>query len=198
MTLLKYHTLKLIFVTALIIAVNIGCENDIQVVNKISNTKELPVFSANNFEMVYSDSTKVKMKLTTKLANRYNIPEKQYWEFPKGIIVYQYDSAMKVVSTIKANYAIYRDNIKIWEARSNVVAKNLTKNEQLYTEELFWDQNKRLIYSTKFTKIINTENVLYGDQGFESKDDMSNWKLFGGKGKITINEDEKNNEEQNP
>jgi LPS export ABC transporter protein LptC len=175
-----------------------SCENDIQTVNKISNIKELPSFSANNFEMLYSDSGKIRMKLTTKLAKRFNLPDKQYWEFPKGIIVYQYDSAKQVTSTIKANYAIYRDNIKLWQARSNVEAKNLLKKEELFTEELFWDQSLGIIYSTKFTKIITDTKVLYGDKGFQSKEDMSDWKLFGAKGKVTINDNITENEEQNP
>ena len=34
------------------------------------------------------------------------------------------------------------------------------------------------------------------EKNFESKEDMSKYKLFGGSGKVTINEEQ--NEEQNP
>ena len=97
---------------------------------------------------------------------------------------------MHVIATITANYALYRENKKLWEARNDVVAKNFEKNEQLYTEELFWDQNKGILYSHKFTKIINADGVFYGDGGFTSKEDFSYWKLIGIKGKVNIKDND--------
>jgi LPS export ABC transporter protein LptC len=165
-----------------------GCEKNIEVIKSLGNIKVLPAVSAQDMEVLYSDSAKIKMKVTAKLMNMYNIPEKQYKEFPKGILVYQYDSVMQVEATIKADYAIIYDNKKVWEARNDVVAKNLKKNEQLFTEELFWDQTKGIIYSTKFTKIINSDGVFYGDGGFQANQDLSKWHLIGVKGKVNIKE----------
>ena len=183
-----YLPIKAFIFLTFFIYVTSSCENDIPTINKVTNAKELPVFSTTNFEMLYSDMGKVKMKLTAKLANKYDNIEKQYLEFPEGLVVYQYDTALNIVTTITANYAIYHENTKLWEARNNVIINSITKNEQLYTEELFWDSPKAIIYSSKFTKIIKPGNVVYSEQGFESKDDMSKYKLFNGKGKITIND----------
>jgi LPS export ABC transporter protein LptC len=173
-----------------------GCEKNIEIIKSLGNFKELPEVSAEDFETLFSDSAKVKAKAVAKVMNLYNTPEKQYYEFPKGILVYQYDSLMEIEATIKADYAIYYNNKKIWEARNDVVAKNLKKNEQLYTEELFWDQNKGIIYSTKFTKIINSDGVFYGDGGFESNQDFTKWHLIGVKGTVNVKESE--SAQQNP
>jgi LPS export ABC transporter protein LptC len=167
-----------------------GCEKNIEVIKSLGNVKILPAVSAQDMEVIYSDSAKIKMKVIAKSMNMYNSPEKQYKEFPKGILVFQFDSLLQVEATIKADYAIIRDNKKIWEARNDVVAKNLKKNEQLYTEELFWDQNRGIIYSTKFTKIINSDGVFYGDGGFQANQDLSKWHLIGVKGKVNIKENE--------
>jgi LPS export ABC transporter protein LptC len=168
----------------------VSCENSIQVINKITNTKDVPAFSSNDIEVLYSDSAKIRMKIIAKVVNKYTSPEKRYMEFPKGILVYQYDENMNVTSTIKANFAINHENTKIWELRDNVEAKNMLKNEQLNTEELFWEQATRKIYSTKFSKITNADGVFYGDGGFQSKDDLTNWKMIGVKGKVNLKDDE--------
>jgi len=167
-----------------------SCENNIEVIKNLTSVKDLPSVSAQEIEILYSDSAKIRIKVDAKVLNKYNTPEKQYFEFPQGITLYKYDSSLQVVAIIKANYALYRENVKLWEARDDVVAKNLEKNEQLYTEELFWDQNKGIIYSNKFTKIINPDGVFYGDGGFTSKEDLSYWKLIGIKGKVNIKDND--------
>lgn len=174
----------------LILLITESCENNIEVIKNLTSVKDIPAVSAQEMEIIYSDSAKVRMKVIAKVLNKFNTPEKQYIEFPKGIIIYQYDSGMQVTAIIQANYALYRENKKLWEARDDVIAKNLIKNEQLYTEELFWDQSKGNIYSTKFTKIINADGVFYGDGGFTSKEDFSYWKLIGIKGKVNIKEND--------
>lgn len=131
-----------------------GCENNIETIKNITNAKDIPQVSANDMEILYSDSAHVKMKVITKQLNRYNTRDKQYYEFPKGITVFQYDSALTIIAVIRANYAIYKDNIDIWEARNDVVAKNMIKNEQLFTEELFWNKKKVLFIQASLLKLL--------------------------------------------
>ena len=151
--------------------------------------KDLPVLAANELEILYSDSAKIKMRIATPEANRYVLPNKQYTEFPKGISIEQYDSTLKIKALITANYALYHENTSLWEARGNVIAKNIEKGEELNTEELFWDQAKGIIYSKKFSRITNTDGVFYGDGGFEALQDMSQWHMIGIKGKVNIKEE---------
>lgn len=164
----------------------ISCENNIEVIKNITKTKDIPVISAQDVEIIYSDSSYMKFKAVAKVLNKYNAPDKKYIEFPKGIIIYKYDTAVQIEAIIRSNYAKYFEDTKIWEAKNDVIALNLLKNEQLYTEELTWDQNKKIIFSNKFTKIINPDGVFYGDGGFTSKEDLSYWKLIGIKGKVSF------------
>jgi LPS export ABC transporter protein LptC len=193
MTLLKKNSFGLRAVLLLLISCLIlseSCENNIEVIKNLTSIKDLPSVSAQEMEIIYSDSAKIRLKVVAKVLNKFNTPEKQYIEFPQGITLYKYDSSLQVVAIIKANYALYRENAKLWEARDDVVAKNIEKSEQLFTEELFWDQNKGIIYSNKFTKIINPDGVFYGDGGFTSKEDLSYWKLIGIKGKVNIKDND--------
>ncbi|MCX7985602.1 MAG: LPS export ABC transporter periplasmic protein LptC [Bacteroidales bacterium] len=166
----------------------VSCENNIEVVKNLGELKDAPVVSAQEVEILYSDSAKLKLRITAPEIKRYSQPNKQYTEFPKGIKVEQFDSAMQVVAVIEARYAIYYENKNLWEARNNVVAKNLVKNEELNSEELFWDQAQGIIYSRKFSRISNEDGVFYGEGGFEAKEDLSQWHMLGIKGKVNIKE----------
>ncbi len=183
LSVLKIYNWLIIFSSVLVFS---GCENNIEVIKSITNTKDIPVVSAQDVEIVYSDSSYMKFKAVAKVLNKFNSREKKYIEFPKGIIIYKYDTTMQIEAIIRANYAKYFEEKKLWEARNDVVALNLLKNEQLYTEELIWDQNKKIIFSNKFTKIINPDGVFYGDGGFNAKEDLSYWKLLGIKGKVNF------------
>ncbi len=151
--------------------------------------KDLPVVAANEVQIIYSDSARVRLRISAPEINRYNTSEKQYTEFPKGILVEQFDTSLQVTALIKANYAIFYEKQNLWLARSNVIARNLLKNEELNTEELYWDQNNGMIYSQKFTKIVNEDGVFYGEGGFEAKEDLSKWRMKGIKGKVNIKDD---------
>ncbi len=167
----------------------VSCENNIEVVKNLGELKDHPMISAQQVEILYSDSAKLRLRITAPVIKRYNKPDKQYTEFPQGIKVEQFDTTLRVVAVIEARYAIYYENKNLWEARNNVVARNLVKNEELNSEELFWDQAQGKIYSHKFTRISNEDGVFYGEGGFEAKEDLSQWNMLGIKGKVNIKEE---------
>ena len=162
-----------------------SCENNIEVIKNLGNVKDLPSATVNDIEILYSDSAKVKMKIVAPLLNKYTLLDNQYIEFPKGITVYQYDSAMNVDAMIRCNFAIFHELTKIWETRNDVVVKNLKKKEQLNTEELFWDQQKHIIYSKKYTRFTSENELLAGDD-FKANEDLSSMKLMRTKGFFNI------------
>jgi LPS export ABC transporter protein LptC len=181
---------RFIHIVILVIAVLlISCENNIEVIRNLGRIKDSPVVSANNMEILYSDSAKIKMRITAPEVHRYNLPNKQYTEFPKGITVQQYDTLLNITALIMSDYAIYFEKTNLWEAHGNVIAKNLEKKEELNTEELFWDQDKGIIYSKKFSRITNADGVFYGDGGFEAEQDLSKWHMVGIKGKVNLKEE---------
>jgi hypothetical protein len=61
--------------------------------------------------------------------------------------VHTYDDTLGVESNLTAKQAVFFEKKILWQAKNNVVAKN-RKGEVLYTEELFWDQRKKLYTPT--------------------------------------------------
>ena len=177
-------TFKLLFF--LLTIAFISCENDIKVINNISNKNNFPVDSSKNVETIYSDSAKIVLIVKAPIVNRYE-GDKPYSEMPKGVELYSYDSLMNVKSKLTANYAISYEKTKIMEAKNNVIVVNERK-EQLNTEHLVWDQQKAMIYSDKFVKIKTEKDILWGD-GMESDEMFDKWKILKVKGSINVKED---------
>jgi LPS export ABC transporter protein LptC len=164
-----------------------SCENSIDVIKQFGNPENIPDLKMENVETIYSDSGKVKGRLTAPVLNRFDRNNKRYSEFPKGLHIYFYNDSTHVNAEVSANYGIYRDETELFEARNNVVVIN-TKGERLNTEQLFWDRKKGIIYTQKYCRITTPDGLQQvGEQGMEAKENFENWKLFGASGTVDIN-----------
>jgi LPS export ABC transporter protein LptC len=169
----------------------ISCRNSIEEIKALTPDLNLPDQSGKDIEVQYTDSAKLLLKFKTPLMKRYlNKEEGPYYEFPDGIDVIFYDKSERLQSQVTAKYAIYHDKTQIWDVRNDVVAKNLQSGEQLNTEELFWDMGKKQIYSNVFTKITNADGVYFGENGFESNQDFTNYKLIGSRGSVNVRDEQ--------
>ena len=166
-----------------------ACESDIEKIQTLGIDSKFPDVAAKNIEIIYTDSAKLKMRLRAPEVERFSNSERPYMEFPKGLNVEFFSDSMTIESTIEANYAIYYTEEKLWEARGNVIAKNIAKKEKLNSEELFWNENDRSIYSNSFTRIENPDGTFYGQNGFESNQRFSKWRLKGSRGTVNIKDE---------
>jgi hypothetical protein len=159
------------------ICVFLSCENDIEKIRGFQNQKELPTLVSIDNKVIYTDSAKLEFIITSPLIERHTDVPEPYTEFRKGISVKNFNKNEKIMATITANYAIYYASKYLWEARNDVEIKNLEKREQLNTEQIFWDEKKGIIYSDKWTRIMNEDGVFYGNGGFEANQNFTWWKL---------------------
>lgn len=171
-----------------------ACENDINIINSLSHIDSLPMETAYDIEVYYSDSGKIQAYLQSPLMERHDKEgaegEKgEYMEFPKGFKIIFYDSVLNPESQIVANYGIRYDMNKLMEAKNNVIVTSIKNNEQLETEHLVWDENKKIIYSDVFVKITRSEEVLYGD-GLTSDENFGSYTIKNPSGEFQINPDE--------
>ncbi len=183
------NLIKNIFLFLTVIFFSLSCENDIEKINALTSELNLPDQTGYDVEIAYTDSGKLIGKLFTPELYKYADDKDPYIEFPKGIKVVFYDKNEEFESYIRANWAKYFEKKELWEARNNVVARNVKKGEQLNTEQLFWDQALGIIYSDKFSKIVNADGTFYGENGFQAKEDLSKWKLKGSKGTVNVSDE---------
>lgn len=113
--------------------------------------------------------------MTTSRMERYELAEEPYVKFPEGIEVKTFNDSTKVLeSELVANYAHYNETKKLWEATGDVVAKNYTGNRTLYTEQLWWNEITKRIYSDTVSKIVEQASVHIG-LGFEADEKFEEW-----------------------
>ena len=175
---------NLIYIVLLVMLAS--CENDIKTIKSFAHEKEVPVSTAENIEVLYSDSAKLKVRLVAPEFSKFINAESPYTEFPKGLTIYMYTDSNEVKTIIKARYVKYLEKTSLWHATNDVQVDNIEKNEHLNTEELFWNQSTGRIYSTKFSRIINSNGVFYGQNGFEADQELTKWKMIGISGTLNV------------
>ena len=112
--------------------------------NKVALTRDRSL----GVEVVYSDSAKVKAKGFAPVLDKMSPKNgKMYQEMPKGVSVDFYGDQQVKTGSISSEYAIMKDTEQITIFRKNVVV--ITDNMTFTTEELTWDQNKKMFFSPK-------------------------------------------------
>ncbi|MGE4586059.1 MAG: LPS export ABC transporter periplasmic protein LptC [Mangrovibacterium sp.] len=154
-----------------------SCENKIERIKELSVSDKLPGMEAENFFMVHSDSSRLEFSLKTPLMRQYNQEEDKdpYTEFPKGVEIIRFGENRKIDSQITSDYALFYEKEGKWIAKNNVLVIN-QDGDSLKTEELVWERKSGEIYSDKFVKIIRRDQIITGI-GFESDQNMANWKI---------------------
>ncbi len=152
-----------------------SCTNNIDIASVLENKEDKASVTAKKSEIIYTENGKVKLKVIAPVTKIFQNVEQPYTEFPEGITVYNFSDSMEIESELTSNYANYYDKKKLWSASNNVIAKN-KKEETLNTEHLFWDQNKKTIYTEDMVKITTADGIQYG-QGFISDEAFNNWEI---------------------
>jgi LPS export ABC transporter protein LptC len=130
-----------------------------------------PLRKAENIELYYSEKDQVKVKMVAAEMQEFESGDR---EFPKGIYMEFYDEFGRMESTLRANQAYFFKKENQWRGRGKVEVKNIAKNEQLNTEELFWKPGEEKIFTEKFVTIRQQGDVIYGE-GLVAKQDMSDY-----------------------
>jgi len=153
-------------------------------VNLITAKDKTPLGTEQNAVFSYTDSGRVKFKITAPLLERYGGDDPQQIA-TKGINVDFYDDSNHMNGHISANYAIRHEKTGLMEGDNNVVVVN-KKGEKLNTEQLFWSQGKHLIYTNKYVQIKTASEIIYGD-GLESNEDFTDYKITNIRGTVMLN-----------
>jgi LPS export ABC transporter protein LptC len=180
---LLFRTLLSSFFLFLITA----CGNDFETVNAITMKKTGPSMSAKNIEVLFSNSGRIEAKLTSVLLDKYD-GQNPYLEFPHGFNVIIYDSVGRVESTITGNYGKQNEISRIMEAKGNVIVRNEMKNQQINTEKLIWDENRRLIFSDVKVKVTTADKILYAD-GLKANESFTWYEFENPRGQMTVKKD---------
>jgi LPS export ABC transporter protein LptC len=130
-----------------------ACENDLREVDKLSK-RETSVEEATNIESYLSQGGSLRARLTAPrfLRHQAQVPRV---EFPNTLHVDFYDSLRSIESELFAKYGEYKENESKVFLKDSIVVFNV-KGDTLFTDELYWDQNKQLFFTDRPVVISQT------------------------------------------
>ncbi len=148
----------------------------------------LAVMSTYGVSTLISDSGRISYKIDAEEWFVFDKRQPPYWAFEKGVYLEKYDHDLNIEATIKCDTAYYYSEQKLWKLIGNVDIRN-PKDERFFTDLMYWDQDKELIYSDAYIKIEQEDQVTEG-VGFSSNQSMTVWEIKNTKGIYAIKEEE--------
>ena len=160
-----------------------GCKNDLDQAKLITSRANVNIETGKDVNIRYSDHGNTKINAQAKTLTRFNT-EKPYLEFSDGIKITFFSTDGAVGTTMTADYASAVENSGIMTARKNVEVIN-AKGEKLNTEEIVWDEQKKVIYSNAFVKISTADEIIWGN-GMEANEDFTDYVIKKVIGKVKV------------
>lgn len=154
----------------------VSCEEEKRYyVANIGESDTVPTMSTTDVNTFISDSGYTKYNIKAPVWNMYDEATEPYWKFPEGLELEQYNKHQKAEATLRCDTAHYKSQRRIWKLDGNVVMVNVNRDTFL-TNQVFWDQAKRKIYSDSFVHIVRSDKIIEG-YGFESNEQMSAYEV---------------------
>jgi len=145
-----------------------ACSSGVQQSQSGLDYEKLPTVSGTKIVATYTNNGVLRSKLTSGSYNQFPTADPPYTEFPGGMYVIFYKDKGEEESCLRANYAKYYEDKKLWEAQGNVEIVN-PKGDKLSTDLMFADETLKKMYSTQFVKInMKDGSSISGGGGFYS------------------------------
>ena len=167
-----------------------SCDREVPVVRKDMKTN-FPNRSLIDANILFKDSGKITMNLRSPLIEEYSLIDSPYTLFRKGLELDFYEKGAEKPGFFRADWGKLSDKTGIYEGRGNVVIVT-DEGDSVKSEQLFWDKNKKLIYSTKLVELIGKDgSKITAKNGIEAADDLQEYTLFNNEGYILMKEEQK-------
>ena len=165
----------------------LSCTNEKKhVESNIEEPDSIAYLSTYGVTTLISDSGRISYKIEAEEWHIYEKRNPKYWAFEKGAYLEKYDDSLHVEATIKSDTAYFFSDKKLWKLIGNVDIKN-QKGEKFFTDLLYWSQEDGSIYSDKYIKIEQQDQITTGI-GFRSNQELTDWEILSTEG-IYIIED---------
>ncbi len=153
-----------------------GCREDKRETISISADPEtFPTMRTVNVSTLISDSGYTRYHITAPLWLMFEEAREPHWVFPEGMYMVKFDNDMKENGTFTADTATYFSQKRLWRFDRNVRYRS-TDGDRLLTQQLFWDQNKQIVYSDSFIHLERADRTIEG-YGFEADQNMRDYKV---------------------
>ena len=152
-----------------------GCEDKISpsVISTI-DSRTLPQQESWNSTIVVSDSGHISAIIDAGYIRVSELSQKT--QMSQGVKVHFFNREGKLTSILTSDSGNVDETTNNMEAQKNVVVIS-SDSAKMLTDQLFWDNQRQLIYTPAFVQIITAKDKLQG-HGFESDQSLKNYRIF--------------------
>lgn len=144
-----------------------------EIVAAVTDHETTPTMKTSDVSTFISDSGYTRYHITAPLWVMYEEAKDPHWEFPEGLLLEQYDDNFKREAVVRCSTATFYSQRKLWKLDGKVMMVNVERDSFL-TEQIFWDQQKRRVYSDSFIHVVKSDRVIEG-YGFDSNENLTDY-----------------------
>lgn len=172
-------TLVVVFAATLVFS----CESNFKEVQRINSVAFSPSGEADNVDLKYTDSGKIKAILVSPKMLDYSNAKYPFTEFPKGIHVTLFDDNQKK-SFVDSDYAITYAKTDIIDLQGNVRITS-SDGKLLQTEQLYYDQKNEWFFTEKHFKYTDEAGGYLEGPGVDFSKDFKVFNMQKSRGEVT-------------
>jgi LPS export ABC transporter protein LptC len=154
---------------------SIGCEEKIQpsVISTV-DSRTLPQQESWNSTIVVSDSGRINAIIN---AGYIRVSElSRQTQMSQGVKVRFFNPDGRQTSVLTSDEGTVDEGTNNLEARKNVVVVS-SDSSHMTTEQLFWNNQRQLIYTPEYVQITTVKEKMQG-HGFESDQNLKHYRVF--------------------
>ena len=143
------------------IALTTACESDFKKIQQFNKVSFFPIGEAENIQLQYIDSGRVKAILTGKKMVDFSNVSNPFTEFPNGLHIILYDNNNNK-NTVEADYGVQYAKSELINLIGNVVITTFD-GKKLEADQLYYDQKNEWLYTEgKYKASTDKENFTQG------------------------------------
>lgn len=155
----------------------ISCKGKLGEADALS-LKDSPIQIVDDMFAVQTKNGKVVMRMEADKMSRFETDTSSYETFPWGLAVYGYTDEGLLETVIISDDARHeidkrRKDKEKWSAFGNVIIHNVVNQETMETDTIYWDQEKKEIYTDCYVKMYSADGMMQG-YGMRSDDHARN------------------------
>ena len=164
-----------VFVLAVLSTLITACEEKIKPsVLSTVDSRTIPQQESWNSHIVVSDSGLIRATIDAGYLRVFE--GSQQTHMSEGVVVHFFNSQGVQTSVLTSKEAIVDENTNNLEALGNVLVVS-PDSTKLWTEHLYWDNQKQLVHTPEFVRIVSPKERLQG-HGFESDQNLHHYRIF--------------------
>ena len=174
-------------ITALVAVMLFSCANPDAVISEMASNDTLSGIIADSVSFFRSDSGVIRVELYAPRLVRMD-DEDDVMEFPLGFHVFMYDNQHRPTTELIAGYGKSFGD-RLLEARDSVVVRRNEDGQVMYSDMLFWYQDRKMIYTRSHVRIVTDGKEIEADS-LVAQEDFSEYTMYSGSATLDVDDEE--------